>query len=289
MRNNMSCHDVESRLEAAHDGELLQADADDIATHLKSCTRCAARDHELRTLSDALHHAFPPRAAPAELRQRILTDMFSLAHASPTTRAPVGASDFLMSRPPPGRGWHVYVPRAASLVAMACVGWIASTEFHAHAAAVVPATPTTIHESSTSIDTVADELVASHVRSLLASHLTDVTSTDQHTVKPWFDGKLDYAPNVRDFATDGFPLLGGRLDFARGRTVAALVYGRHKHVINLFVWPALHREPNRVVARNGYWLRHWVSGAMSYWAVSDVAPEDLAKLQRLYDGGTTPQ
>lgn len=182
----------------------------------------------------------------------------------------------------------MYVPRAASLVAMACLGWIASTEFHAHAVAVTPMAGTGTRQANASTDTVADELVASHIRSLLANHLTDVKSTDQHTVKPWFDGKLDYAPNVRDLAAQGFPLLGGRLDFAHGHAVAALVYGRRKHLINLFVWPSSHPEPDRIVARNGYWLRHWVSGGMSYWAVSDATPEDLAVLEHLYVAGNTP-
>lgn len=292
MTHAMSCHDIEARLEAAHDGELSAAESDIVATHLRTCTRCTARDREFRALSSSLDNAFPPLSAPPNLRARIIADMASSMHASAqsaTLAASIGHRGFRQSRP---TGWHFYLPRAASLVAMACIGWIASSEFHAHSVTVMPAVGTAsdgAQEVTASTDVVADELVASHVRSLLVNHLTDVKSTDQHTVKPWFDGKLDYAPNVRDFATNGFPLLGGRLDFAEGRPVAALVYGRRKHIINLFVWPTPHPESGRLVARNGYWLRHWVSDGMSYWAVSDVAPEDLAALEHLYGGDSKPR
>jgi anti-sigma factor RsiW len=111
----------------------------------------------------------------------------------------------------------------------------------------------------------------------MANHLTDVTSTDQHTVKPWFDGKVDFAPPVRDFHDSGFPLLGGRLDFVDGRPAAALVYGRQKHLLNLFIWPAPSSAPRKpeTTQRNGYNLVQWSDGRMNYGVVSDLNVAEL--------------
>jgi len=127
------------------------------------------------------------------------------------------------------------------------------------------------------------EVISSHVRSLLAAHLLDVPSTDQHTVKPWFAGKLKFSPPVQDFAESGFRLIGGRLDIVDGRDVAAVVYQRNKHVINLFVWPS---ESNRSTtpqgyARDGYNVLHWVRGGFEFWLVSDVNAKDLRDLAEL--------
>ena len=124
---------------------------------------------------------------------------------------------------------------------------------------------------------LAQEVISSHVRSLLAAHLFDVPSTDQHTVKPWFDGKLKFSPPVHDFAERGFRLTGGRLDYFKGREVAALVYQRKLHVINLFIWPS---ESGRNTAaesftKDGYNVSHWDRDGFEFWAVSDVNAEDL--------------
>jgi anti-sigma factor RsiW len=113
--------------------------------------------------------------------------------------------------------------------------------------------------------------------------LTDVISTDQHTVKPWFDGKLDFIPPVNDFAAQGFPLIGGRLDALNGHSVAALVYGRRKHTINLFVWPVRQgaASPYGWGARDGYNWGMWQAGDMTFCLVSDVSQSDLRELQQL--------
>jgi len=133
-------------------------------------------------------------------------------------------------------------------------------------------------------DRLAREIASAHVRSLMAeNHLSDVISTDQHTVKPWFQGKLDFAPVVTDFAASGFPLTGGRLDYIDGRPVAALVYRHRLHVVNLFEWPAANPDASapELVTRHGYSLVRWKRGGLEYWLVSDAAGADLLKFAEL--------
>jgi len=130
-------------------------------------------------------------------------------------------------------------------------------------------------------DALAGELVGAHVRSLLAdSHLNDVASSDQHTVKPWFQGKLDFAPSVVDPAASGYTLLGGRLDYVRGRPVAAITYRRRLHVINVFEWPAAGAGEMEPVlqSRKGYALVRWRHGGLEHWAVSDAAAPEVLQL-----------
>jgi anti-sigma factor RsiW len=138
---------------------------------------------------------------------------------------------------------------------------------------------------------VSDEVVASHVRSLLVDHLTDVATSDQHTVKPWFNGKIDFAPPVVDLAREGFPLAGGRVDYIGGRVVAALVYKRQSHVINLFVWPASSDGATATVrttaSRDGYNLENWRVGGLNFWAVSDGNADDLARFRDAFSNQTS--
>jgi anti-sigma factor RsiW len=125
-------------------------------------------------------------------------------------------------------------------------------------------------------DRLMEELVSSHVRSLQVDHLSDVVSSDQHTVKPWFNGKLDFSPPVIDLASQEFPLVGGRLDYLDERTVAVLIYRHKLHPINLYIWPGTGRNvAPQGQDRQGYHLIHWTAGGMNYWAVSDLAASEL--------------
>jgi anti-sigma factor RsiW len=133
-------------------------------------------------------------------------------------------------------------------------------------------------------DVFVQEVVSGHVRSLMVDHLSDVASTDQHTVKPWFEGKLDFAPLVKDFAKEGFPLIGGRLDYIDNRSVAALIYRRNQHLINLYEWPVLpSRESSpRFLTRRGYQIFTWQANGMSYWMISDLNGSELQQLTKLW-------
>jgi len=125
-------------------------------------------------------------------------------------------------------------------------------------------------------------LISSHIRSLAGTHLIDVPSSDRHTVKPWFNGKLDFSPDVKDLAADGFPLAGGRLEYFDGHAAAALVFERRKHIINLFTWPSPSPEAQTESTSNGYHLICWTQAGMKYCAVSDVNETDLRQFVELY-------
>ena len=132
---------------------------------------------------------------------------------------------------------------------------------------------------------LTQEIVSSNIRSLMANHMLDVVSTDQHTVKPWFNGKLDFSPPVKDFAAQGFPLIGGRLDYIGGRSVAALVFHRNKHVINLFTWPVNEKnsKPAGLTPIQGYNVIHCSEADMTFWVVSDLNEKELMEFVQEYD------
>src|SRR5438094_10648043 len=123
----------------------------------------------------------------------------------------------------------------------------------------------------------------------MANHLTDVPSSDQHTVKPWFNGKLDFSPPVVDLAPQAFPLVGGRLDYLDGRAVAALVYRHRQQPINVYIAPSAKKDmPAQALDRQGYHIVHWTSHGMDYWAVSDLAEDELARFARLLGAAGLP-
>ena len=255
-----ACPDRELLLHGLIDGELDAANALAMEAHLGACPGCAealARLQALRRLVRAPEVAFQ---APAGLRGRIEAAVDGDAAVAP----------------PP-------LVRRGRLVAAA--PWALSGAFAALAAslALVMVNPSAPEAG------LENEVISSHVRSLLASHLTDVATSDRHTVKPWFNGRIDFAPPVVDLAAQGFPLAGGRLDYLHDRTVAALVYRRRQHVINLFVWPAKRGESLSGVRRHdGYSVVYWTAGGLEFWAVSDIDAGDLQAFERAYRNATSP-
>lgn len=239
----MDCRDAKELLGAYSDNELDARASRELESHLQNCADCGRAFAADQAVKKATAIAGLRRPAPDSLREMILSSVKN------------GGS----------RGnWN-----PMNLWGMAA----------ALAIGVGLTVLATRGPGSASLSD-ADQALASHLRSLQnENHLVDVASTDQHTVKPWFDGKLDFAPPVRDLAEKGFPLVGGRTDFMHGRPVAALVYRRNKHIINLFIWPGESGESTR--EKQGYFLRHWSEGGMTFWAVSDLNAGELGQFQDL--------
>jgi mycothiol system anti-sigma-R factor len=251
----MSCDFSGTLLHAYLDGELDAMRAAEFERHLETCRDCTATLGAAESLRSSLQHAQLYEAAPAGLRKKIRAELkLSTAGAS---RSPVTA-------------WRWFAAAAAILLVTG-VAWFAVPRFHGMGS-----------DSASSVTSA--EVIDAHIRSLQSGHLTDVASTDQHTVKPWFDGKLDFIPPVHDFMDEGFPLVGGRLDVLGERNVAALVYGRRKHFINVFVWPT--KEADTPIhppgSRQGYQWVHWRHQGMEFCAISDVSAQDLHELARLF-------
>lgn len=246
----MECRAATDMVHRYVDGEIGAEIAAEIDDHVDSCPACRPVYERHRTLQRTVRRNATRYAAPPELAERI---------GAALDRTPAAA------RTQP-KGWRTLAMAASIALAMGLssgVTWIAATTGGG--------------------PELRDELVASHIRSMMADHLTDVASSDQHTVKPWFNGRIDLSPPVTDLAAQGYPLIGGRLDYLERRPVAALVYKRHQHVINLFVMPAEGGAvPSKAAASlNGYNLRHWQDGALRFWAVSDLNAAELDEFERL--------
>jgi anti-sigma factor RsiW len=246
----MTCNDVRNLVHASLDGELDLMRQVEIDDHLRQCQACEAVYESQRALQAALKADGLYFAAPVPLQRRV--------HAS------------IRAAAAPTRWWL----RGVSL------SWLGAA-----AAAIVVAALITkpIVSRRSQAEQVAQEVVSAHIRSLMASHLTDVPSSDQHTVKPWFAGKLDFSPPVIDLNAEGFPLVGGRLDYVEGRPAAALAYRRSQHVINLFVWPSSSNADVREVflARQGYNALSWTRDRTNFWAVSDLNAVELRQFAQL--------
>jgi anti-sigma factor (TIGR02949 family) len=250
----MRCDEVHPRLEAFVDDELAEPERGQLRDHIADCPECGPEAAALARLRQGIRQAAPVYRAPEGLRSQI---RFALRQeAAATTRAARSAP-----------GWLAYAASILLAVALGSGGTLLIT-------------------GERQQDTVANELIDSHLRSLLGSHLTDVPSSDQHTVKPWFAGRSDLSPPAVDLAANGFPLTGGRLDLIAGKPVPALVYRRREHVINVFVLPASGGDFGVTLTRRGYNLRHWNEGDLGFWAVSDVAPSDLAEFERIFREAT---
>ena len=244
----MNCAESRLLLHADADGELDVVKSVELERHLKTCVVCAGEKRSLQSLKAALRQSPFRYDAPASLRKEVRR----IAHASG------GASS---TRFNPLLLWK-------------------SLAFGATAFAILVIL---LQPGITANDTVLNEAVTSHVRSLMAEHLTDVASSDQHTVKPWFNGKLDFAPDVKDFASRGFPLVGGRLDYLNGRAVAALVYKRNKHFINVFIWPTPSTDAGKPKTENrrGYVIISHDTNGLHYCLVSDLNEKELTELAYL--------
>ena len=254
-------HDqVVELLPAYVDQELGVSETIQIERHLNNCFECQQDFEQQSQLSAQLKSVAFHFEAPAGLAQRI-------SDALPTERSiPAVPTD---KRWQFGErfGWHFdRFNMGALLATLVAVLWSGS---------MFLSTPS-------AQDQLTDEIVASHVRSLQVDHLSDVISTDRHTVKPWFNGKLNFSPPVFDLASQGYPLTGGRLDYINGRPVAALIYHHQLHPINLYIWPTSdHNAAPVSQTRQGYHLVYWTIGGMTYWAVSDVAAADLTTFETL--------
>lgn len=253
-----ACSEWTARLQGLIDGELDAAHAAEVEAHVAGCAACGEARAQALRLRAAMRGEGVRAAAPDRLVARL--DAMIAAATTPVAAPRVARR----------RDRAIWGLGGAGLAVAACA-----------ALAVVLAPPM--------IQTAAleQDLVAGHVRSLQAGHLIDVATSDQHVVKPWFGGKLDFSPPVVDLADQGFPIVGGRLDYIGGRSVAAVVYRRGRHMINLFVWPDGARlGPAESRPGDGYTLLHWTRGGMTFWAVSDVNEADLKAFQRLLEGRT---
>lgn len=245
-----ACADRELALQAMLDGELDALSAAGLEQHLQRCAGCREAYARLEQVRAALQDANLRFGAPPALRA-------SIEGLAPSSRAPERA-----------RGSWAALP------------WFGGGAIGALAAslAILLAVPQAIEPG------LAEEVVSGQIRSLQTGHLVDVETSDRHTVKPWFNGRIDYSPPVVDLATQGFPLVGGRLDVLKGRTVAALVYKRRLHTINLYVRPAPARSASAgsTMQRDGYSVDRWVDRGLEYWAVSDIPADELHHFGQMF-------
>jgi anti-sigma factor RsiW len=252
----LNCDDARVLMHGHLDGELNLADDLEVQRHIEECPRCAREYAALRAMRTRLKDDAFRFEAPAALKEKI-------RRALPA--ATISRSNGYQSR----RG--AWVQRSVRFAVPLAMGAVL-------ALIIAPRTITPAINQQ-----LAGEVVDSHVRSLMATHLMDVASTDQHTVKPWFNGKLDFSPPVNDFVKDGFPLVGGRLDYIEGRPVAALVYQHGKHVINVFMWPTTGTATSaeRIETEHGYNVEQLTVAGMNCWVVSDLNQLELDKFAGL--------
>jgi anti-sigma factor RsiW len=247
----MSCNRTVTVLHGYFDSELDALGAAEFERHLEQCSACIYALEALESLRSSMRVAQLYEKAPAPFRKKVLARFRS---ARPVVTFPARTH------------WR-WLAVAAVFFLVAYAGW-----------RVIP-----INRGDNYETVLAAEIVDAHLRSLQPGHLTDVVSTDQHTVKPWFDGKLDFSPPVQGFNDQGFPLQGGRIDVVHGRSVAALVYARRKHFVNVFIWPTDDKDAApRSGSQQGYQWIDWRKAGTEFCAVSDAAPSALEQLQRLF-------
>jgi anti-sigma factor RsiW len=246
----MTCDEAEILLHALIDGELDAGHAREVEAHIATCPRCAAELAAYREMSKAVAGA-GLYAAPAALRRRIEASLPQTPTLTTRSRRSVL------------RGFAM----GSAVSALAATGLVAIVLRHDDEQRIV------------------SEVVSAHLRSLQAGHLIDVVSTDQHTVKPWFNGKLDVSPPVLDLTAQGFTLIGGRLDYVDARAIGAVVYRRRQHIINLFVAQTASAEHRaaKMETMQGFNVRRWSEQGMNFWAVSDIAADELAEFGEKFE------
>ncbi|HTN70402.1 MAG TPA: anti-sigma factor [Methylomirabilota bacterium] len=250
----MDCENTRTLIDGYLDGELDLVRALEIEDHLHGCALCSERYNDRQVIRNGFKTESVYFKAPAHLEKRIQRSLRQAAKVESSPR-----------RLP----WS-WVKFAAPLAAAVIV-----------VLALVP-----FLRGPSPEEVLTQEVVSSHIRSLMANHLADVPSSNEHTVKPWFNGKLDFSPPVADLANQGFPLVGGRLDYLNSRPVAALVYQRDKHLINVFIWPVSGRKTGDIASasRQGYNVFHWTQSGMNFWVVSDLERGQLEKFVEMQKG-----
>ena len=242
----MTCASARGLLEAYLDRELDVSGQAAIQEHLEGCPACAEEYSRLQAVGASLRTHAQYYKAPAQLQERIFT---AVRAAQTSTRAT------------PALPWR-RLAVAASVLLGCSLAW-------------------NIFSLRSREELAPQEVLSSHLRSLAGTHLLDVPSSDQHTVKPWFNGKLDFSPDVKDLAIQGFPLIGGRIEYLDARPAAALVYRRRQHIINLFIRPRS-GSSTQELTRNGFNIEEWTARGVSYWAVSDLSRVELRQFVELY-------
>jgi anti-sigma factor RsiW len=245
----MTCDEAEILLSALIDGELDAGHVREVEAHVAECPRCAAALGAYRQMNQAIAAADLNYTAPPALRRRIEASL-PQARVAPSRRSVL--KGFAMG---------------SAVSALAATGLVA------------------IVLRNDDEQRIMSEVVSAHLRSLQAGHLTDVISTDQHTVKPWFNGKLDVSPPVIDLTTQGFTLIGGRLDYVDARAIGAVVYRRRQHIINLFIaqTPNIERRAARTEIIQGFNIRRWSERGLNYWAISDIGADELTEFGEKFE------
>jgi len=259
----MDCKKTLELLPAHLDRELGLPESLEIEQHLQGCTACQKELAGQNMLRVAIKKNAVCFDAPSHLESRIRSALPS-GNGKVNQRRPAKASSG------PFGTWN-WLNAGLTFATVAAITFSASLYL----------------TSPTSSELLAEEVIASHVRSMMASHLADVASSDRHTVKPWFNGKLDFSPTVNDLTVQGFPLVGGRLDYLDRRPVAALVYRHRQHLINVYMWPmgsagattaGGRQTAVKTLSSQGYHLMNWTEGGMAYWVISDLEPRELMAL-----------
>ncbi len=258
----MDCMKTRDLLHGYLDQELGLASVMAVDRHLASCAACKKIFDQQSALQSAVRRHAAYYTAPAALADRIRAKI-SRAAADTPAKADKSRWQWLQ--------FGQWFQLGAAVAATAAVTWMAAFQLN----------------GPSQDELIAEQVITGHARSVLTDHLADVATSDQHTVKPWLSSKLDFSPPVTDLTTAGFPLIGGRLDYLDNRPVAALVYRRHQHLINLFVWPdrmSDHTTPMQAISKHGYHLLHWNEAGMTYWVISDLNPAEIQIFAETYAG-----